>query len=63
MKYEEQNTLELHFFLVVNVGTGQMEVESIAHLGCCFPSETVEGQASRMEPGLCALAGIWEYLF
>lgn len=50
-------------FVVVNVGTGQVEVDGIAHLGCYFPSETVEGQASRMEPGLCALAGIWEYLF
>lgn len=50
-------------FLVVNVGTGQVEVDSIAHVGCYFPSETVKGQASHMEPGLYAVAGIWGYLF
>ena len=50
-------------FLVLNVGTGQREVDSITHLDCYFPSGTVEGQASHMEPGLCALAVIWEYLF
>lgn len=50
-------------FLVVNVGTVQVEVDSIAHVGCYFTSETVTGQASCMEPGLYAVAEIWDYVF
>lgn len=49
--------------MVVNVGTGQVEVDSIAHVGCYFPSETVKGQASCMEPGLYAVAEMWDYVF
>lgn len=49
--------------MVVSVSTGQMEVDGIAHLGCYFPSEIVEVQASGREPGLCALVGTWEHLF